>query len=92
MVGFLYPKSCGERHTLVLSAHSYNLHAKNLQNPLTLVAFVTLSTLAVPADREEENNTNQAQKFMGNASEWVPGSEDKEWGESKKVRSNRDRL
>lgn len=31
--------------------------------------FVTLSTVVVPADREEEKNTYQLQKFLVNASE-----------------------
>lgn len=47
MVGFWYTEVCGQHHTLVLSDHSCNLHATNLQNPLTWVVFVTLSTVVV---------------------------------------------
>lgn len=93
MVGFFVPKVLWRTsHTLVLSAHSYNLHSKNLQNPLTLVMFVTLSTVVVPADREEEKKHKPGTKVLGECFRGGYQVVRRRNGVNLKNKDNRDRL
>lgn len=91
MVEFWYVEACGQCHTCVQSAHSYNLRAQNRQNPLIWVVFVILSTVVVAEDKEERKTQSKSKSSCWMPWRWVQGSEDekqgecKEWGEWKQA-------